>query len=165
MEKRKLTLREAVELREKLDREIHKNYQTIITFNSSDKSKPKKDLRELLRLTEVMEKQVIELKDTIQKSNLKRDSIFSFGASNSQNIIKLSQLKYKRQYLQKISFRSGKVGNTVYVNEFKPTEIDRMIHKIDDEIDKISKRLERFNESKKNTVVVKIEEDLLYLLN
>jgi len=163
VETRKLTLETAVEFRERLDREIHENYQTIVSSNSSDKKKQRKDLRELLRLTEVMEDQVIGLKEIIQKTNLKRHSFER--KSNSYYIFRLSQLKTRKLYLMKTSTRVGNVGKITYVTEFKITEIDRMLHQINDEINKISDKLSKFNTMKKNELKIKVENDLLHMLN
>lgn len=163
METRKLTLETAVEFRERLDREIHENYQTIVSSNSSDKKKPKKNLRELLRLTEVMEDQVIGLKEVIQKTNLKRHPFER--KSNSYYIFRLSQLKTRKQYLMKTSTRAGNVGRIIYAIEFKITEIDKMLRQINDEINKISDKLSKFNTLKKNELKIKVENDLLYMLN
>ena len=73
MEKRKITLEYAVELREKLDREIHENYQILVNCNSTDiKKKNTANVKALLDYTTSAEIQIIRLKEAIQKANLKR---------------------------------------------------------------------------------------------
>lgn len=161
MEKKKLTLEIAVKLRERLDREIHDNYQKMITYNSVKENEEKIDIRNLAKLTEEMEKQVNSLKEEIQKANLKRHS-FEWK-SNAYYIVRLSQLKIKKGYLMKMPTKKRVIGKIKYVIEYTANEVNRMIREINDEIDKISQKLTNFNKTK--TLKIKIEDKLLYLLN
>ena len=164
MEAKKLTLDTAVELREKLDREIHENYRIFVSNNSINKKhKDKYDLRELLRITELMEYQNIRLKEAIQIANLKSHP--RERNSNSYYIFRLSQLKYRRDSFLRVSSRSGKVGKTEYVVEYTTNELNVMLRDIENEIDKISQKLSKFNTLRKNEIKVKIDHELLYLLN
>jgi len=162
VEIRKLTLDNAVDLREKLDREIHENYQILVSNNSLEKNKNKYDIRELLRTTELMETQVIRLKEAIQQANLKRHQ--REKQSNSYYIYRLSQLKIKRDNFMKMSTKHGKFGKKIFEAIFRSPELTGMIKDIHEEIDKITQKLSKFNISKKNEVKVQFEKELLYLL-
>jgi hypothetical protein len=164
VETRKLTLDTAVNLREKLDRIIHENYQTLISCNSVDIRNEKEcNIRELLRFTESAEIQVIRLKEAIQQANLKRHPFES--KSNAYYIYRLSQLKARHIALLKMSTKNGQTGRRTFKAEIKEKEADEMIRDINDKIDKISQKLSRFNTLKRNTIKIKFEEDLLYLLD
>jgi len=165
VEKRKLTLENAVELREKLDREIHENYQILVSCNSRDaKSKSTCNLEELLELTTSMEIQVIRLKEAIQKANLRRHSILDKN-SNSFYIYKLSQLKIRRENLMKMSTKDGTYGKQHYIAALKKDKVNRMLKDLNEEIDKTSNKLSKFNTSKRNKIEIPFENNLLNYLN
>ena len=159
MEKRKLLLETAVDIREKLDREIHEDYQLLVSQNSvSKKKKNTVDVRELLRMVDLKEKQVIILKEEIQRVNLKQHP--REKNSNSYYIYRLSQLKIRKDNLHKMSTDS----NGTFVAEIKAKESATMLRNTLEEIDKVTQKLSKFNTLKKNEIKVQFEEDLLYLL-
>ena len=162
MEIKKLQLDAAVDLRERLDQEIHDNYRIIISKNSVEKGKNDIDIRELLSLTDTMERQVICIKEAIQEANLKRHP--RERNSNSYYIYRLSQLKIRKNNLQKINVRPDKVGKKIYETIIKTKELDKMIRELNDQIDKIQQKLSKFNTLRKNKIKVQWENDLLYLL-
>ena len=164
METRKLTLDTAVDLRERLDQIIHENYQTLVSNNSVDiRKKTPCNIKELLRFTDSAEQQVIRLKEAIQQTNLKRHPFES--KSNNYYIYRRSQLKMRHLSLLRMSTKDGQEGRRTFVAEIKKNEVDRMIRDINDKIDKVSQKLSKFNTLKKNTIKVKFEPDLLYLLD
>ena len=163
MEIRKLTLDTAVDLREKLDREIHEKYQILISNISVEKGKQQYGIEKLLSTIESMETQVIRLKEVIQKANLKKHPWDK--NSNSYYIYRLSQLKIRKDYFMKMEVKDGRVGKKTYVSEIDKKELNKMVKDIHEEIDKISQKLSKFNTLKKNEIKVQFEENLLYLLN
>ena len=161
VENRKISLETAVGLREKLDREIHENYQILVSKNSVlIKGKHKYNLRELLRLTEVMEIQVIRLKESIQQANLKTHPWDKH--SNAYYIYRLSQLKIQRDNFMKMSTSEDQGKRKIM---FTSLEINDKIKYILEEIDKITQKLSKFNTLKKNEMKIQFEDDLLYLLS
>jgi len=163
VETKKLTLDIAVDLREQLDREIHENYQILVSQNSVDtKTKNKIDIRELLRKIDLQEIQVIRLKEAIQLANLKRHT--KEKNSNSYYIYRRSQLLTKRDSLLKMSTNNGKIGKKTFTITIDKEEVEKILRIIYDEIDKVTQKLSKFNTSKKNEIKVQFEEELLYLL-
>ena len=163
MKTKKLSLDAAVDLRERLDQEIHENYRIIISNNSVEENKNEVDVLELLSLTTAMESQVIRIKEAIQEANLSKHPWDRH--SNSYYIYRLSQLKIRKNNLLKMSVKEGKYGKKVYVATIKQKELNRMLTDINDQIDKISQKLSKFNTLRKNQIKVQWEDELLYLLN
>lgn len=160
METKKILLDAAVDLRQRLDEEIHENYRTLVSNNSVEKGTHAIDLRELLSFTDTMERQVIRIKEAIQEANLKRHT--RERNSNSYYIYRLSQLKIRRDNLLKMNTKDGKFSKKTYEAVIKGKELNNMIGDINDQIDKISQKLSKFNTKK--TIKVQWETDLLYLL-
>ena len=151
MENIKLTLDKAVGLREKIDREIHENYQILVPRNNKTNID---DIKKLFETNEPLEVQVIRLKEAIQQANLKNHP--RERHSNSYYIYRLFQLKNRRDSLNRIETRKGTQAGK---------EVLGMLKDIHEEIDKIEQKLSKFNTLRKNEVKVQFEENLLYLLN
>lgn len=155
MEK-KIQLNELLKIKENLEESIKRDDQLIQRNNSIIATNERLvDVGEIEKTRELKEKQLVGLKEAIQKANMENHS----GEKNSNfyYIYTLSNLKRLKLFYTRLHTTDGKKERGKDIIEYsaiiKHDEVDKKIREIDHQIQIIEIKLTKFN----NNTNVKVE--------
>jgi hypothetical protein len=136
-----ITLSRALKLKNRLVHRLAELDQLLVTYNSLPEGQEEYDVRQLYRERLELAMHLVELKSAISLANQPVQKI----------IFELAECKSLIATLRNINTRHGTVvegysGTKVtYVAQFRKTDIDREVRRVEKEIDRLQDELDRFN--------------------
>lgn len=143
-----MTINQALKKKNKLIKELNKQYEIAIKFNSQEIGNPRRyEINEVLNSIKDITNKLVELKTNI---NIINTNIF-------YKIIKITELKGMITRLKNIPTKEGKhtenYGGSVKENEVQinHVQMEKLISSIEDEIEGLQDEIDEFN----NTTIIK----------
>jgi hypothetical protein len=150
-----INLARALKLKNRLAGRVNKFDQDIKTYNSSQEGAERPDVKALYARRAEVVRQLIDLKTALNAAN----------QSVQRTIYELAECKALIALLAGLNTRHGKViegypGTEIhYVAQLRKEEVDREVHRLERETDRLQELLDDFNHRTTITVAAALLED------